>query len=119
EPALATAKPSPPSGARWLHEIKFDGYRLQAHVRRGKARLLTRSGLDWTGKFGAAIAAGLAALPVRDLIADGEVVVEGAGGASDFSALQAALSASETDRLVLYLFDLLYLDGHDWREVPL
>src|SRR3546814_9454544 len=76
----------------WLHEIKFDGYRLQAHVRpharSGKAKLFTRSGLDWTAKFGKAVVAALAALPVEDAILDGELVVEENGGASDFSALQ-------------------------------
>src|SRR3546814_13513388 len=63
-PALATLKAAPPSGRKWLHEIKFDGYRLQAHVRpharSGKAKLFTRSGLDWTAKFGKAVVAALA-----------------------------------------------------------
>src|SRR3546814_4141914 len=66
EPALATLKATAPSGARWIHEIKFDGYRLQAHVRGGGAKLFTRSGLDWTAKFGHAITAALAALPVKE-----------------------------------------------------
>src|SRR3546814_5782913 len=76
-PALATLKAAPPSGRKWLHEIKFDGYRLQAHVRpharSGKAKLFTRSGLDWTAKFGKAVVAALAALPVEDAILDGEL----------------------------------------------
>src|SRR5688572_12082308 len=88
EPALASLRPNPPPGAKWLHEIKFDGYRLQAHIRSGKVRLLTRSGLDWTEKFGKEIRAILAALPLKEGIIDGEVVVEGAGHASDFSASQ-------------------------------
>jgi len=119
EPALATLRSTPPPGGRWLHEIKFDGYRLQAHIRDGKARLLTRSGLDWTEKFGDAIVTALGSLPVRQAIMDGELIVEGAGGASDFSALQAALSEGRVDRMALYLFDLLYLDGYDFRPVPL
>ncbi|QFI70082.1 DNA ligase D [Sinorhizobium alkalisoli] len=119
DPALATLKASPPSSSNWLHEIKFDGYRLQAHVRNGKASLLTRSGLDWTSKFGTAIATALTKLPVEDAILDGEAIVEGAAGASDFSALQADLAAGRTDRLVLFLFDLLYFNGHDLRPVPL
>src|SRR5690606_9307221 len=87
EPARATLKPSAPSGARWIHEIKFDGYRLQAHIRGGGVEFLTRSGLDWTAKFGDRIAAALAALPVSEAIVDGELVVDGPSGASDFSAL--------------------------------
>ena len=118
-PALATLKPKPPRGGAWVHEIKFDGYRLQAQIRGGKAKLLTRSGQDWSERFGAAIPAALAALPAKTAILDGELVVEGAGGASDFSALQADLSAGRSDRFRLYLFDALYLDGADLRRKPL
>ena len=119
EPTLATLRGSPPPGANWLHEIKFDGYRLQAHIRSGRVSLLTRSGLDWTAKFGKRIAEALAALPMQDAIIDGEVIVEGAGNASDFSALQDDLSTGRADRMAFYAFDLLYLDGHDLRPVPL
>lgn len=119
EPALATLRPHAPSGGRWIHEIKFDGYRLQAHIREGKAKLLTRSGLDWTDKFGKAIPDALRSLPVKEAILDGELVVEAGGGASDFSALQADLSEGRSDRFVFYLFDLLYRDGHDLRASPL
>src|SRR5690606_6449280 len=80
---------------------------------------LTRSGLDWTAKFGKAVPAALAGLPVKEAILDGELVVEAGGGASEFSALQADLSAGRTDRMILCLFDLLYLDGHDLRAAPL
>ncbi|TWG98310.1 bifunctional non-homologous end joining protein LigD [Mesorhizobium sp. J18] len=119
EPALASLKSKAPSGAKWLHEIKFDGYRLQAHLRAGKVHLLTRSGLDWTSKFGPTIVRALAGLPVKEAIVDGEVIVEGAGGASDFSALQADLSDGRTDRMIFYAFDLLYADGNDLRAAPL
>lgn len=118
-PALATLRPAAPHGARWVHEIKFDGYRLQAHIRDGEARLWTRGKLDWTEKFGKAIPKALAALPLQEAILDGEVVVESAAGASDFGALQADLSAGRSDRFVFYLFDLLYLDGRDRRAAPL
>ena len=118
-PTLATARKSPPSGAHWLHEIKFDGYRLQAHIRPLGVKLLTRSGLDWTMKFGPAIALALADLHVQEAILDGEVVAEEAGRAPNFSALQDALATGRTDRLVLYAFDLLYLNGYDLRAVPL
>src|SRR5690606_5234917 len=114
-PALATLKPSAPTGKKWLHEIKFDGYRLQAHIRDGEVSLLTRSGLDWTEKFGADVVAALSGLPVHEAIVDGELVVEGSGGASDFSTLQADLSAGRADRFVFYAFDLLYVDGQDLR----
>ncbi|WP_088344511.1 MULTISPECIES: DNA ligase D [Rhodomicrobium] len=119
EPALASLRSTPPSGKTWLHEIKFDGYRLQAQIRSGKVKLLTRSGLDWTAKFGKPLVAALAALPARDAILDGEVVVEGAGHASDFSALQDDLSTGRGDRLAYYVFDLLYRDGYDLRPLPL
>ncbi len=119
EPMLATLVAAPPSGDRWLHEIKFDGYRLIARIEAGKVRLLTRSGLDWTEKFGSGVAKALAALPVDDALIDGELVVEGAGGASDFSALQADLSAGRSDRFVFYAFDLIHCDGVDLTRLPL
>lgn len=118
-PQLATLAAKPPQGEDWLHEIKFDGYRLIARVEGGKVRLLTRSGLDWTGRFGERITGALAALPVRAAMLDGEVVVEGAGGASDFSALQKDLSEGRKDRFTFWLFDLLHLDGRDMMRLPL
>lgn len=119
EPALATLRPSAPEGTKWVHEIKFDGYRIQAHIRKGAAKFLTRSGLDWTGKFGKRTENALTALPLKDAVIDGELLVEGIGGASDFSALQAELSAGRNGRFIYYAFDLLYLDGHDLRPAPL
>ncbi|BCP51558.1 ATP-dependent DNA ligase [Kaistia sp. 32K] len=119
EPALATLADTPPAGARWIHEIKFDGYRLQAHVAAGRVKLLTRTGLDWTKKFGKEIVAALQALPLGTALIDGELVVETASGASDFSALQADLSEGRSDRFIFYAFDLIYLDGYDLRELPL
>lgn len=119
EPALATLTTSAPEGERWIHEIKFDGYRLQAHISAGRVKLLTRSGLDWTRKFGKEVVGALQALPVGTALIDGELVVETATGASDFSALQADLSEGRSDRFVFYVFDLLYLDGYDLRELPL
>lgn len=118
-PALATLKPKPPEGSRWLHEIKFDGYRLQVRIDHGKLQLLTRSGLDWTEKFGDAVAGALKSLPAETLMIDGEIVVERDSGASDFSALQQDLSEGRSDRFVFYAFDLLYLDGTDLRGAAL
>jgi bifunctional non-homologous end joining protein LigD len=119
EPALASLVSKPPGGARWVHEIKFDGYRLQARIDAGKVRLITRGGLDWTDKFGKEIAAALAALPAKTALIDGELVVEASSGASDFSAMQADLAEGRTDRFVYYAFDLLHLDGFDLRGLPL
>ncbi len=119
EPALATLATKPPAGERWVHEIKFDGYRLQARIEAGRVKLLTRSGLDWTKKFGKEIIAALQELAVGTALIDGELVVEPAAGASDFSALQADLSNDRTDRFIFYVFDLLYLDGYDLQALPL
>ncbi len=118
-PQLATLKRKAPDGDGWVHEIKFDGYRLQSHLDGGRAKLYTRGGLDWTDRFGKAVPAALESLPADQAILDGELVVESSGGASDFSTLQADLSAGRTDRFAYYAFDLLYLDGQDLRGVPL
>jgi bifunctional non-homologous end joining protein LigD len=119
EPMLASLVKAPLAGERWLHEIKFDGYRLEARIEGGQVQLLTRSGLDWTGKFGEEMINVFKALPVSKALIEGELVVENAAGASDFSALQADLSEGRTDRFLFYAFDLLYLDAYDLREAPL
>jgi bifunctional non-homologous end joining protein LigD len=118
-PQLATLVAKPPPGAEWVHEIKFDGYRLIARIEKGQARLLTRAGLDWSDRFGPALREALAALPLTSGMLDGEIVVEGGAGASDFSALQADLGDGRSDRFVFYLFDLLFLDGYDLRSLTL
>jgi bifunctional non-homologous end joining protein LigD len=112
-PALASLQSKPPGGAAWVHEIKFDGYRIQARIDGGRVRLLTRTGLDWTEKFGSEIVEALASLGAGTALVDGEVVVETGNGASDFSALQADLSTGRSDRFRYYAFDLLHLDGVD------
>ncbi|MCP8937261.1 DNA ligase D [Alsobacter sp. SYSU M60028] len=113
-PCLAELRKETPDGDSWVHEIKFDGYRMQARVDRGRVALKTRSGLDWTDKFGRAEALReLAALPCKTALIDGELVVEAESGASDFSALQADLGSGRADRLVYFAFDLLHLDGVD------
>lgn len=118
-PALATLATKAPAGSRYLHEIKFDGYRIQARVENGAVRLLTRTGLDWTDRFGTGIPAELTRFPIRTGLFDGEIVVESGNGATDFSALQADLSEGRSDRFVYYVFDLLHLDGHDLTPLPL
>ncbi len=121
EPCLATLVSTVPKGDRWVHEIKWDGYRLLAFKTRDAVRLATRRGHDWTARF-PAIAAGMAALQVETAILDGEAVIEDANGIANFSALQNALS-DEHGRIaqdaILYAFDLLYLDGYDLRALAL
>jgi bifunctional non-homologous end joining protein LigD len=118
EPCLATLSQTAPDGTNWVHEIKFDGYRLQARLDRGKVKLLTRRGLDWTEKF-PTVCAALAKLPAKTALTDGEVVVEDDKGVSSFSLLQQALKSGDDQRMVFYVFDLLHLDGHDLRPLPL
>src|SRR5271166_5674188 len=119
EPMLAALAKTPPGGDRWLHEIKFDGYRLQAQIADRKVTLWTRGGLDWTEKFAGAVPEELRDLPVRSALLDGELVVENQSGVSEFSLLQADLSEGRRDRFVYYAFDCLYLDGYDLREAAL
>jgi bifunctional non-homologous end joining protein LigD len=111
---LATAGAKAPAGDGWIHEIKFDGYRVAARIEGGDARLFTRNGHDWTDRF-PEIAATLRRLPVRRALLDGEVVALRPDGISSFGALQAALSASSTAPLRYQAFDLLHLDDHDLR----
>jgi bifunctional non-homologous end joining protein LigD len=115
-PQLCQSVERPPTGNGWIHEIKFDGYRIQMRVAGGAVTLKTRKGLDWSGKF-AAIAGAAAALP--DVIVDGEVVALDSHGAPDFAALQAALSEAKTDDLVFFAFDLLFEGGEDLRKKSL
>ncbi|WP_316196453.1 DNA ligase D [Bradyrhizobium sp. SZCCHNS3053] len=115
-PELCTSVAKPPSGEGWGHEIKFDGYRVQIRVEDGKATLKTRKGLDWTAKF-SAIAQEAAKLP--DAIIDGEIVALDKDGNPNFSALQAAISAGETDELIFFAFDLMFAEEFDLRRQPL
>lgn len=118
EPCLATLVDKAPDGDAWVHEIKFDGYRLQARLAKGKVKLLTRRGLDWTKKF-SDICKAIAKIPAKAALIDGEVVVEGNDGISSFSLLQEALKADDQERMAFYAFDLLHLDGTDLRPLPL
>ena len=112
EPCLAALVSAPPEGAAWLHEIKFDGYRIEARIADGNVKLLTRTGLDWTHRFGT--------LPdlLREVhrgtaLIDCELVVEDSEGHSSFTALADALKSRRAERFVLQCFDLLHLDGVD------
>jgi bifunctional non-homologous end joining protein LigD len=117
-PSLATLHSAPPDGAGWVHEIKFDGYRIEARLDHGKVRLLTRKQLDWTHRF-ERIATAVAALPAQTALLDGELVVEGENGISSFSLLQTDLKDGRENRFVYWIFDLLHLDGQDFTNEPL
>ncbi len=116
--SLAMLYDKPPSGPEWLHEIKFDGYRMEARLDRGKVQLLTRKQQNWTHRF-EPVADAVAALPAWTALLDGEVVVEDDQGISNFSLLQTDLRDGRTDRFVYYIFDLLHLDGRDLTSEPL
>ena len=118
KPCLATLAEKAPDGANWIHEIKFDGYRIQARLDGGKVKLLTRRGLDWTKKF-PTIAEAIGKLPADTALIDGELVVEGGDGISSFSLLQEDLKNGRHDRMVFYVFDLMHLDGADLKPLPL
>ena len=115
-PQLCKIVPRPSSADGWIHEIKFDGYRIQLRVEGANPTLKTRSGLDWTKRF-AALAKAAAKLP--DALVDGELVALDSHDMPDFAALQAALSAERTDDLVYFAFDLLAVAGEDLRPLPL
>lgn len=112
EPCLATLSTKAPSNSDWVHEIKFDGYRMQARIDGDNVTLKTRTGLDWTDRF-SPVAQACAALAPHQAVIDGEVVSGDKEGVSDFSALQDDLKSGRLDRLAYYAFDLLYLDGYD------
>lgn len=106
----------PPNGEAWIHEIKFDGYRLQLQRSAAASRLLTRNGHDWTSRF-PGLLKGLDKLP--DCILDGELTALDDKGAPSFSALQSAIARNRTAALVYFAFDLLAVDGDDLRSLPL
>jgi bifunctional non-homologous end joining protein LigD len=116
EPQLCKLVPRPPEGDDWVHEIKFDGYRLQARIEGGKVTLKTRTGLDWTDRF-PSLAAAASALP--DGLIDGELVALDRHGSPDFAALQAALADDRTEDLIYFAFDLLFEGKRDLRQLPL
>ncbi len=115
---LATLVKSPPTGQNWVHEIKYDGYRMLCRIVDGDVRMISRNGKDWTGNFPAIVRA-LARLPVEAAWLDGEAVVVDDKGRTSFQALQNALSGAGTTAPSYFAFDLLYLDGVDLRGVAL
>ena len=117
-PQLATLVRSPPRGDGWVHEIKFDGYRLLTVLNDGHAKLFTRAANDWSDRF-KPLCGALSGLRVSNAVIDGEVVHVEADGSYSFHGLQNALSTGKVDHLRYFVFDLLYLDGEDIRSRPL
>lgn len=117
-PQLATLVKEAPRGNQWLHELKFDGYRLLCHLHRGHVRLWTRNRKDWTDKF-PNIAKALQTLRVQSAILDAEVVAMDSSGRSSFQGLQQAIHKTGGRGLVLEVFDLIYIEGFNLQRTPL
>jgi bifunctional non-homologous end joining protein LigD len=118
KPQLATLSDKAPEGEEWLHEIKYDGYRLLARIEHGRVRLITRGGLDWTSKF-PGLWRRLGELPLTSALIDGEIVHLEADGTTSFSGLQDTISSGQTDKLTFFAFDLLYRDLWDLTAVAI
>ena len=111
EPALASATERVPSGSRWIHEIKFDGYRVQVHLANEAVQIFTRRGHDWTHRF-KKVAHGAWDIKAGSAVIDGEIVVPAADGTTDFGVLQNELKGKSTS-IVLVAFDPLYPPGRE------
>ncbi len=117
EPMLPTLVDAAPDGEAWVHEIKYDGYRTQLAIAEKDSRAFTRNGYDWTDKYGIVVAAARA-LKCRSAVIDGEMCVQNAAGVTDFRALRSAIGRLP-ERLMLFAFDIMALDGRDLRAEPL
>src|ERR1051326_3750201 len=117
KPQLSKLVPAAPDGPDWLHEIKYDGYRMHARIDSGDVRLLTRTGLDWTDKY-RPIAVAPSGLPARQVYLDGELSGVRPDGTTSFAIIQAASDTRNAENLVFFLFDLLFLDGEDLTGLP-
>src|SRR5205814_6529855 len=118
KPQLTRLVAEAPDRPDWLHEIKFDGYRMHARLDRGTVRLLTRTGLDWTHKY-PPIAVAVSALGARQAYLDGELCGVFPDGITSFSMIQAASDAGNAAGLVYFIFELLHLDDEDIGALPL
>ncbi len=118
QPALPSPTMIPPAADTWVHELKFDGYRMMGIVQNNRAKFLSRNGRDWSDKL-PRLAAQLLKLPARQFVVDGEVVFVSADGTTNFQSLQNAINHGDDRQLRYYLFDLIYLDGFDLTQVPL
>jgi bifunctional non-homologous end joining protein LigD len=117
-PRFIRSQESPPAGDGWAHELKFDGYRLHLRVADKQAKLLTRTGLDWTAKY-EAVAVALAKLAAHAAYIDGELCAIRPDGTTSFSDLQAATDHKDATQLVYFAFDLLFIDGENLTMLPL
>jgi len=117
-PQLSQLVKEAPGESDWVHEIKYDGYRMHARLDRGEVRLLTRTGLDWTDKY-PAVASALAQLPATAAYLDGELCGVRPDGVTSFSMIQSASDGGTAASLVFFAFDLLYLDGEPIAPLPL
>ena len=117
EPQLSKLAAGAPTGPQWVHEIKFDGYRMAARIENGRVQLLHRSGLDWTDKY-PATAAAFAKLKVKTAYIDGELCGVRPDGVTSFEIMQQ-VSDSGGGHLTYFAFDLLELDGEDVARLPL
>jgi DNA ligase D len=116
-PQVPILSVEPPQGDGWIHEIKHDGFRTLLRIDGGDIRTFSRGGHDWSDKYGRIIEA-CSKLKCRSALIDGEVIVQDNNGLSDFAALRAAIEGAP-HRLVMFAFDLLFLDGEDLRRLPL
>jgi bifunctional non-homologous end joining protein LigD len=117
-PQLARLVTEAPAGREWLHELKYDGYRLHARLDGGRVKLLTRKGLDWTDKY-PDTAAALSALKLENAYIDGELCAVRSDGTTSFSAMQAASDGGGGAGLVYFAFDLLFVNGESIADLPL
>lgn len=117
-PQLATLTDKPPSGDAWLHELKFDGYRLLCHLEGRQIRFWTRNRKDWTAKF-VNVGKAVKALPVKSVILDGEIVALDPSGRASFQRLQQSINKGSASGLIFHVFDLIYIDGYDLTRCPL
>lgn len=117
KPQLATLGQAPPLGAQWLHEIKWDGYRILVTISDGNVRLWSRNALEWTDKL-PDIRVALEGLRLESAALDGELIA-GSGTKEDFNLLQATLSGERQGQLTVVLFDVLHLDGIEVANAPL
>jgi bifunctional non-homologous end joining protein LigD len=117
-PQLTRLADEAPGGKEWLHEVKYDGYRMHARIDGKQIKLLTRTGLDWSHRYRRTIEA-LRALTAKTAYVDGELCALRSDGVPVFSRLQAAMDEGRTDELVFFAFDLLYLNGEGTAQLPL
>jgi len=117
-PQLATLVKEPPSGDEWLHELKFDGYRMLCRIDRGRVTVWSRNGKNWTEKFQNVVEA-VKSLKATSAMLDGEIVIVDAQGRSSFQKLQRAMGKATTTGFAYEVFDLIYLDGFSLTQTPL